>query len=288
MENGQKQPYARSRSGWAKFLERAWLIFLILGLGSIPLSQLAGDATWSESILLGLILNVIGFQLELLARIIERNSWSKDSADLLSNLTDHPSLLPLVTSLVNSAAATLDTKTEMEPFRAAAHETLRDAGTELMQLAQGKLRRHRGDTDLMEQAYALVKKDVMAVTETADEDWWDSSSGARALAMNKSAIARGVRITRVFILDSPSSMASIIERSTEAGIECHPVLRSEVPAELLVNLTVFDDFFGHQDNKNGDGRTVSYDYSINEGDVRLLQSLARRLLSIRTVRDERV
>lgn len=72
--------------------------------------------------------------------------------------------------------------------------------------------------------------------------YWKSAHGAASIALNRTAIARGVKITRIFIEDHNrlEDLHSIVSEHRAAGIECRVAIRDQIPESCVRDFAILD------------------------------------------------
>jgi hypothetical protein len=94
---------------------------------------------------------------------------------------------------------------------------------------------------------------------------------------------RGVAIERVFVYHEwTNALKALVEDQVAHGVKAYVVSRSIVPAELVVDMAVWDHAFTYQFELNSDGEPINNLYSVNDVDiarrvdqVEVLKSLGR-------------
>ena len=125
-------------------------------------------------------------------------------------------------------------------------------------------------------------------------EYWTSPYGSAYLAQNRAAIARGVKITRIFIEDQTylQALRPIVQTHRDAGIECRVAIRTEVPATCLRDFAILDD--GHlavslilNDNRMPSAiQFVAGATEIGQAEIRRLEDVYRVLVQRSVSADE--
>jgi len=116
-------------------------------------------------------------------------------------------------------------------------------------------------------------------------EYWRSAHGAASLTLNRAAIARGVRVTRIFIEDRAhlDELRSIVDEHSSAGVECRVAIRAEVPTTCLKDFALLDD--GHlavsldlDDNRMpSTTRFVTAATEVGRGEIKRMEDIFRLL-----------
>ena len=75
--------------------------------------------------------------------------------------------------------------------------------------------------------------------------YWKSAHGAASIALNRTAIARGVKVTRIFIEDNNrlDDLRSIVSEHCAAGVECRVAIRAQITESCVRDFAILDN--GH-------------------------------------------
>jgi hypothetical protein len=245
----------------------------------------ASDIKDLVAVCLGVLGLVAALQLEILFRTVERRDAESRHNVLMSALEVHPRLFETIVSATRSAVATLE-RTEVEEFREEVWRTFGAADLRLQELAQGRHRTLSGDNALLER-FTQAQESLSGVTDDDDSRWWKQTNGQKFLELNKKLIGAGVTIERVWLLSRPpdAPTCAVIQEHAAAGIEVFvlDVRHIDLDRRLLVNTTLMDSSFVHEDVTNKQGRPVEYLFSENEVDLqRAIERFTRlKALAIR-------
>jgi hypothetical protein len=275
------QPFRRRHSNVARYLApvgatlsvaTALVGFFVAGESHEALKGLIG-------VVIALLGTTITLLLEVLLRIQERNRAWDAHGGLLMLLEDHPELTPLISATTRASIGTL-AHSKVEHFRDEVGRVLYDTSLTLEELARGRLRSSPGTTDLFRYYYEHAEERVRAITDERDLGWWGSATGGAYLELNRASRAK--KKERIIIVgdERTDGVMELIRDNDKAGVQVYVVRASRVTeSELLVNLTLFDDAFLHQDLVNLKGNTVGYLWSENKTDVQRAGGIFSRLLA---------
>ena len=127
---------------------------------------------------------------------------------------------------------------------------------------------------------AEVKASIKATSYVDAENFWKSVAGERYFQKNVELVARGVRITRVFIGDrsTVSGFRDIIARQRDAGIAVLIALADELPRELCEDYLVADDKVVAQLHLTREGLARTERVSIDQQEVHSALTSFERLV----------
>jgi hypothetical protein len=252
------------------------IVFLTIGQGLGGVGELV-------TVCVGLIGLVIALQLEILFRVSEKVAMRDELGRLLGMVEDFPDLLPVTSSVLTSSVATLR-RSKVDRFRAEVISILNKADVRLQELAQGRLRMANGDNTLTLEKAATTRKILQGTTDEGDTTWWLHNSGALFFDLNARLIEQHkVEIERVWILAKPPDRKTreVLDKHRDIGVKIF-LLRSDrrdFDRSLLVNMTMMDGAFLHEDLPNKQGQAVEYLFSENVVDLERAESRFAQLKS---------
>lgn len=220
------------------------------------------------TICIALLGAVLCLQLETLFTVAERNRARDQHGKLLELVEEFPELLPSMTRLAEAASTTLR-ETQIEEFRSHVAGVLADSYVSLDELTHGRLRLS-GWNGLLHNRFATATRCLQGTTDAADTVWWQQESGRAFFDINKQLIAKGVSVQRFWLLTAAPDTATrqIIEEHAKARVMVYLVRTDRVEGQHVVNMTMMDEKFLHEDVANKRGDAVEYLYTANEADLR--------------------
>lgn len=270
---GLRKAQARWYDSWSRYLAlvvaavtlaTTTVVFLTIGkkLGGV------GELVTAAIGLLGL---VVSLQIESLFRVADRAQAREQYGRLLEMVEDYPNLLRLATSALEAGVATYK-RTAVDLFKTEVVNILAKAEIRLQELAQGRLRTTDRDSRPMLERFADANALIQAVTDDNDTKWWLQGSGTRFFELNRKLINSGkVSVERVWILyGPPDEDTRRVLREHDAINVTAFIVRADAPdlnGKLLVNMTMVDGLFLHEDLPNKQGKAVEYLYSENPADL---------------------
>ncbi|MFI7077524.1 hypothetical protein ACIBO1_09535 [Micromonospora sp. NPDC049903] len=262
------QPLRRVRHGApvgiARLMAHADPIALIGIALSVTLSvtlDLTGAASGVESLLAGLMGITISLLVDSLARAERR-------FQLRTLLVGPPWLVQATPEVVAAVREAVD----RHPGSRVAEETQRRFArfqADLAQLRQGRIVRPGTDYQDMLAATRDCVREVQALTNVLPRlAWWRSDIGRQYWTENQAALARGVRITRIFTYtDLTDEVMELVAAQRRAGVRVGLLPTVAVPADLHVNLIRWDGTACWTAGMSAHGVITENRYSVHPDDV---------------------
>jgi hypothetical protein len=153
---------------------------------------------------------------------------------------------------------------------------------ELDGLTRGRIERDGTDYRYLIEPSSRARYRIDAVTNIVPESgrlaWWEDDIGRHYWRTNLDALARGVRIRRIFTyLDMTPELEQLIEEQRAAGVETMALPRATVSEALQMNLVIWDSVHAWEARLNARGAIVANIYTVNQHDVARLQAGFERL-----------
>jgi phage gp46-like protein len=224
------------RRRFGGYLNPIVLIGLALSLALGLVFDLTGAARGPESVIAGLLGVVITLVLDASARAEERFELQ-------------PLLRSPVRDEIRELAAVVDEIEQRQPAPEVTTELswrVRELRRGLSDLRDGRIVRPGHDMRTLLTATDDCRERMEAVTNllssgTGGVSWWRSAAGRRYWAANLAALARGVTVTRIFIVAELDDEAQLlIEEQRAAGVEVITLPRRDVHPDLHVNVVLWD------------------------------------------------
>jgi len=262
-------------------------VALAVGVLFIP----STEVTPYLSLLVGLIGVCITLEIDSSMRLRSHLSSDDQSFTLLTAIEQAPELIPSMTKIIQYAVTSLNAEYPPE-FAKGLHHLMNRCERELRALSMGRLT-YQSDTDVDAERIEASKRRVQATSLMAvDKDWWTSRAGAEYLDLNQRAVDRGVKIERIFILESEPQreILEALHDQVNHGIITSWVLEADIPASLERNIAIYDDEYLVESVFTSRKEIDSFLISINEDDLdEARESMARlkgiaRIFSLTTPR----
>ncbi|GAB7050919.1 DUF6879 family protein [Catenuloplanes indicus] len=149
---------------------------------------------------------------------------------------------------------------------------------ELDGLSRGQLRTDAWDAGQLVSRTEQCRRRMQAVTNitAVGPGWWTATLGRDYWRANTAAIARGVQITRVFIVADRTepAFAALLAEQRAAGVRTLVLDHADAPRDLLVNMVIWDDNHAWQAEMNPFGGISGNIFHHDPGTVRRLRDLA--------------
>jgi hypothetical protein len=235
----------------------------------------------TRSVVLAVAIGLAGTVLSLQINVVAKLDRSSDLDRALRSVAW---LRPLLLTIAESAAA-IETDERLEPFRPNAKKDVQQCVTNLQGISHGQLRARVGE-GILERRTDQARRSIIATSiQQMDVPRWQSDLGEKYWQANINAIKRGVVIERVFVYREWSQeLQKLVCEQARQGVQTHAVDRELVPAELMIDMAVWDDAFTYQFELNSEGDPINNLYSVNEVDIarrveqfEILRSLAKRI-----------
>jgi hypothetical protein len=257
---------ADRRRGLRPYIDPIALTGVILSIIVSVALDLTGAASGVESFLACLMGITLSLVLDSTVRS-ERRYRLRELVDAVPWLSE--SLTPL-------AAATNDIQHRYAgtSVALAAQAGYARLAEELDDLRHGRIVRPRGDYEHLLQATRDCRRTLLGVTNVLVElpgrglAWWGSAIGRQYWRANKDALARGVRIERIFLYTSMTAeLDQLVTEQIDAGVQVRLVQATTVDPALWQNLALWDGICGWEAKLNAGGEIVGNIFTMSEPDL---------------------
>ncbi|MFI2651976.1 hypothetical protein [Micromonospora fulviviridis] len=281
---------ARGRTGSAENLMRLVAHTDPVALVGISLSillsvtlDLTNAATGVESLLAGLMGITISLVLDSLARSERRFH--------LRTLLDGPPWLVRTTPQVAGALREAAERHAGTRVAAEAQRRFEEFRREAEQLAAGRIIRPGDDDEDLIGATRDCTRELLGLTNvmprvSGELSWWRGDVGRRYWEANLAALARGVRVTRVFTYATLSpELSELVETQRRAGVRVGLLPLGAVSPHLHINLAVWDGSSCWEAKMTAHGEISENEFSVHPADVERLTRAFRLCADIATFQD---
>lgn len=278
---------ARGRPGPAENLVRLVAHTDPVALVGISLSillsvtlDLTNAATGVESLLAGLMGITISLVLDSLARAERRFH--------LRTLLDGPPWLVRATPQVAGALREAAERHAGTRVAAEAQRRFEEFRRQAEQLAAGRIIRPGDDDEDLVGATRDCAREMFGLTNvmprvSGELSWWRGDVGRRYWEANVAALARGVRITRVFVYATLSpELSELVEAQRRAGVRVGLLPIGAVSPHLHVNLAVWDGSSCWEGRMTAHGEISENEFSVHPADVERLTRVFRSCADVAT------
>ncbi|MGW9195163.1 hypothetical protein [Micromonospora chersina] len=278
---------ARGRTGPAENLVRLVAHTDPVALVGVSLSvllsvtlDLTNAATGVESLLAGLMGITISLVLDSLARAERRFH--------LRTLLDGPPWLVRATPQVAGALREAAERHAGTRVAAEAQRRFEEFRRQAEQLAAGRIVRPGDDDEDLVGATRDCAREMFGLTNvmprvSGELSWWRGDVGRRYWEANVAALARGVRITRVFVYATLSpDLSALVEAQRRAGVRVGLLPIGAVSPHLHVNLAVWDGSSCWEGKMTAHGEISENEFSVHPADVERLTRVFRTCADVAT------
>lgn len=265
-----------SADGFARLVAHTDPVALIGITLSIFLSvtlDLTNAATGVESLLAGLMGITISLLVDSLARAERRFH--------LRTLLDGPSWLVRATPQLAGAVREAAERHAGTRVAVEAQRRYEEFRLEAEQLAAGRIIRPGDDDEDLIGATRGSTRELVGLTNvmpraSGEMSWWRGEVGRRYWEANVAALARGVRITRIFIYATlGDELTELVEKQRRVGVRVGLLPFGAVSQHLHVNLTVWDGSSCWEARMTAHGEISENQFSVNPADVDRLTRIFR-------------
>jgi hypothetical protein len=266
----RRRPMPRYGS-WSRYLPllSAGVALAAAAIAFFTTGESLADLKLLVGFCIALLTIALPVQFEVLRRVTERATTREQLGRLLEAVEDYPDLLPIITRTAEASVATL-TKTNIEEFKDFVGAILIETQIRMQELEQGRLRTSSGDNALLLTRFAAAEHLVQATTDEEDTKWWRQANGKQFFLLNKQLIdkSRG-EVERVWILRGPPSTETVevLEEQRKAKVRVFVVSAKDVDDAVVVNMTMMDSAFLHEDVTNKHGQVGEYLFTANPADL---------------------
>jgi hypothetical protein len=227
--------------------------------------DLTNAATGVESFLAGLM----GITISL---VVDGNARAERRFRMRNLIEATPWLGPVLVRLVEYTAD-IERRYAQTPVGTEARLRYDRLHEELDELRRGRVVRPGSDYQHLLESTDGCRHTLQAVTNvTADAvrglGWWASDIGPRYWRANLDALARGVRITRIFVYNElTADLRDLVETQRQAGVRVGLVRAAALDPALRFNLAIWDGASAWEARLNAGGEIAANLFTVNPGDL---------------------
>lgn len=239
----------------------------------------------TEFVTLGLMIGLHGvsitLMIEVITRLERREHLTHRAFRLIEALDRAPAMIDDIEQGVTTAAAV--SRSGLPLYREAVEQAAAEFRLKVDQLHRGEYRVQTGSAALLISQTKSTKSSMKATSiVTINENWWHSQAGTEYWEENLRALKRGVQITRIYILDGQCSrrMTELMSVQAEAGIRVYAIDRDLIPAELYIDVVIFDERGVYEIEPSTDDRQTRRTFKISPVDVRAISLRFEQILQV--------
>jgi hypothetical protein len=232
--------------------------------------DVTGAADGVESLLAGLMGTVVALVLDASAR-----------AERRFQLRQMFEAVPWLPELVARAAVAVTDIVQEYPdgdVEAEAYQRIQQLTEDLDELRRGRIVRSRDDYEHLIMRTEKCHATLDAITNINSEPhWWQTDLARRYWQANVAAIARGIRIRRIFIYDQlTTELRKLLEEQHQAGVKVAIVHYRTIDPASHLNFAVWDNQWVWEGKMNAQAEIISNVLMVDMQDVRRFNALFRR------------
>ena len=232
---------------------------------------------------LGVVIGLQGLGITLLIQILGTQAGARDLATTQSRVYGRAEGIPWFPQWLDQASRALEDVTKKYPASPAddeAHRLLDEALATLNGLALGQIVVPYEDVHLILNRTAKTTSSLKATAlqsvdeRNAGESWWKTGRAQTYWQAQKEAMARQVRIERVFVYkDWSAPLNDIANEQKAGGVVVYRVRVDALPSGIAKDLIVWDENCAFETRFEGDGTTQKNCFTVDPVQVRQLEEV---------------
>lgn len=243
---------------------------IVLSIAVGVILWLAGEDT-VQAVIVGLLVSVISLLSELLLRTDRHNFEVAELSKLSATLYTFPKLYNFVFKAISDYTKIAELNNEI--FIKYAHSYMVELNASLHTLSEGRyqvppLKEGEG---LIDSTILLNTQNEFLATSIGNlERWWNSVGGKRYLHENELAVKRGVKLTRIFIVQKHDNLEAVAKIATEQkhiGVDVWLIDAEHVPEHLRLDYIISERKTMSYGEVSPDGMLRKPVISINDYDI---------------------
>jgi hypothetical protein len=244
-----------------RFSDPIALIGIAVSVGLGITLDVTGAATGVESLLAGLMGTTLS--------VVIDGSTRAERRYRLRHMLEATPWLPGLVERTSNATAQIVQRYPDQVMEAEAHRLIRQLAEELEDMTRGRINRPQHDYEHLMSGVANCRNTLDAVTNVVgNPHWWDTDLARRYWQANQAAVARGVRVRRVFIYDRLTpELTDLVAEQTKAGVQVAMAQRNALHPAAHTNFAVLDGSSAWQGQMNAHAEISGNVYIINRNDV---------------------
>jgi hypothetical protein len=218
-------------------------------------------------VIVALITVVISMQIDQIVRTQEAVERALGNGVFWQKLEQAPWARTIIEQIVDSTA-TIDVMPNNEMFVRYAKQELQKCHDNIRELSLGRIRarpaQFRQVVIPMADKVSETIRAVAVVNPRHAFEWWDTPPGREYWECNIKALQKRVRIERVFVYQAtqdgllPEELQRLAQSQAKEGVKIYTVETAKLPADLRVDMAVFDDDFLFELRLSADGEPLRY------------------------------
>jgi hypothetical protein len=254
---------------------------LVLSLGTAVLFYFRTDVKTALPVVAGLQVSLITLQIQTLLQQGRKQAVETRQQRLIANM-ERLEWMPEVLDKITTSIWRVDQTFPGTQIISAARSYLERCANDLKDLERGHLKVEWEDIDLVLAQTRSAQRDLRATSvQGVDLSWWLSRPGRRYWQAHKEALARGIRVERVFIYEEWTEELDNLAREQQvAGVSVLRVPYSLLPSRLKTDMIIWDAACGYETQLNAVGDGYRNFFTLDKQDI------ARMLSDYEAVRNQ--
>ena len=215
------------------------------------------------------IIALLGTSITLIINLTARSERQFALIKLVNSVEWLPSVFVSIAESTREVVQSFPREEAIREVRSA-YERLEE---ELSELCRGRVRRPRGDYEYLFHGAETCRNEIRAVTNVlphaaGNPGWWQSEIGRSYWRLNAEALARGVKIRRIFICDQVDrALAAVIGAQRKAGVDVGVVKRAGIDPSFHLNFAIWDDSSAWEARMNAHGEIIENLFYVSKNEV---------------------
>jgi hypothetical protein len=274
----------RPRTSLRWLVDPLTIVGTALSVGLGVLFYLRTDVPAALGVLAGLQGTLLVMQIQLLLRQERQQEVQARQERLMRHIEQVPWLVEPIEQLAQ-VALTIEQRYGSTMVRVVAQDVLDGLLNTLRDLERGHYLPGLGATDMPITLTHGTTETLLATSVEKDGyEWWFQRQGREYWQANIEARDRGVAITRVFVYDQWSKgLDGLLREQQAAGVEVYTISKTQLDAELIKNLIIWDRDSAWEAMVNAEGRTVKHFFTVEKFDIEEMVRQFERITSRATL-----
>lgn len=226
------------------------------------------DRAFALSLIVTLLGSVLALQLEAISRLESKSQREDRYSHLMASLESVPWMAPVIRNIADAACA-MSSEDDLRRLLPVARSKVEECSVEMQTLRMGQYRVRAEDVEVLFEQTEAARTIIRATSIThVDLSWWYSDVGRKYWEANRAAMARGVRIERVFVHDKwTPQLEQLADEQQDGGVDVYIVAKDRLADDLRIDLIVWDQVFLYEIELNSDGVEIFNRYSVSQIDI---------------------
>lgn len=265
----------------------SWLLdpVLIIGTGlSVGLGvvfYIFPDPDAALGAVAGLLGVVIVIQVQLVLMMLTRARTDTRTGRIVEAIEGSTWLSPVMDEILASTAS-IEREFGSTPAVMACNQVFQDCHDRLIDLQRGHFSVPYGEMQLINTLTNNAEKTLWATSvQEIDLAWWLTPKSQHYWKLQQDALARGVKVTRIFIYhDWNNDLAKLAAAQVQAGVEVMRMRRDDILPQSRTDMIIWDEACAYETRSNAVGEPVLNFFTVARQD---LERASDQFRAIRTL-----